>query len=47
MRGDMFVFVDTADNTCKAILDVLEAGELESWKVEVKGIAIVQFGVYE
>ena len=35
MRGDVLVFGGKANNACKAILDMLEAGWLEIREVEV------------
>ena len=47
MWSDMMVFWNETDDACQAVLDVLEAGKLVGWEVEVQGVAVIQFGVYQ
>ena len=35
VRGDVLALGDDADDPCKAVLNVLQAGELVSWEVGV------------
>jgi hypothetical protein len=39
------MFWNSADDTSKAVLDVLETSYLVGREVEVKGVAVVQFGM--
>ena len=35
MRGDVLASGDEADNPCETVLNMLQAGELVSWEVDI------------
>ena len=45
VRSDMVVLRNSADDTSKAVLDVLKASELVGREIEVEGVAVVKLGV--
>ena len=47
VRSDVVMFWYFTNNTGKVVLDVLKAGNLVGREVEIKGVAVVEFGMDE
>ena len=43
--GNVLVFGGEADNPCETVLDVLQAGKLVGWEIDIKRVTVVEFGM--